>query len=303
MSVQDAGSYRKNLDWMMIGIVNVTIAVWISVKYRLGQTDEKVALISAGVCVVFLNLAVLWAVRRRRGNSGEPLPKSLVLGGAILGIIAFASTAVCVLATSHHSNYLDLAMSNRPLSSIDPEQTRLVVELLRGRAANSRENDKLLAEARRSPLNPALYSADSFAGAAVMKSTVERLTYFIEADFQYSEKQQALMQDFRQKMAQSDPAYLRSWDATRQEQETAEASAEKLEHEWLKSVQSLYAYAEDHTREISLKDGKLHFSAPAVQTTFAQQMTDSTALHDKWLILEQGLAKAKQKSEEKLIMP
>jgi hypothetical protein len=111
------------------------------------------------------------------------------------------------------------------------------------------------------------------------------------------------MQSFRQKMAQSDPAYLRSWDATRQAEETAETSAEELEHEWLKSVQSLYAYAENHTREISLKNGKLHFSVPAVQTEFARQMTNSTALHDKWLILEQGRVKAQQKSKEKLIMP
>jgi len=303
MPVSDASSYRKKVDWMMIALVNVTIAVWIIVKYRLGQTDEKVALISAGVSVVFLNLAVLWGIRKRRRNSGELLPKSLILGGAIFGFVAFFLTAVYILTTSHHSSYLDLAMSDRPLSSIDPEQTRLIVELLRGRAANSRENDKLLAEARKSPLNPALYSADSFAGAAVMKSTVERLNYFIEADFQYSEKQQAVMQNFRQKTAQSDPAYLRSWDATRQEQETAETSTEELEHEWLKSVQSLYAYAEDHTQEISLKNGKLHFSASAVQTAFAQQMTDSTALHDKWLILEQGLVKAQQKSKEKLIMP
>lgn len=195
--------------------------------------------------------------------------------------IGFLSTAFGVSQLKQRSDYYDLAMSNRPLNSIEPERTRLIVEYIRGLAADSQKENKEIAEAQKAPMNSAIYSPESFADQEAMRSTLGRLATFTQIDFRYAAKLQAESEDFHRKMARCDPEYLKSWDAEKRDQDELEKSANQLERDWFISVNALYAYGEQHAREIKATDGKISISNPIVRQTFNDLLGRSKALHEQ----------------------
>jgi hypothetical protein len=82
-------------------------------------------------------------------------------------------------------------------------------------------------------------------------------------------------------MAVCDAEYLKRWDAERKEQEDREKSANQLEHDWLASVNVLYLFAEQHTREIAVDEGKTSISDPAVRKNFNDLLAQSKRLHER----------------------
>jgi hypothetical protein len=148
-----------------------------------------------------------------------------------------------------------------------------------------------------------IHTPESFANGQVIESTITRLTKSTDADFQYSQKQQAVMSEFRQKMAKVDPEYLRSWDIERQGQEAAEQRAIRLEREWLASAVSLYGYAGSHSKQISLKNGQLEFATDAVRLEFNSKQDESRDLYQKWQDVIQELARHQQQARAKIGLP
>lgn len=276
------------------------VLVW---KTGSGDIRPVTTLLSGLLCLVAVNAVVLIAICRRNQRRGQSTSKWMLLGATGLGFLFALATGAAVFAMPQHNPYLDLAFSGVPLSSIQPEQKRLVVELIRRRAANSREYDILATEAKLRPIFPSLYTPESFANEQVIESTLAQLTKAAEVDFQYSQQQQAAMSDFRQKMAEVDPEYLRLWDIERKGQEAAEQSAIRLEHEWLESTVSLYEYAGSHSKEISLLNGRLKFATDAAQLDFNTKQDHSKALYQKWQDVTQGLIQFHQESRAKVGLP
>ncbi len=272
---------RTRLYWLVLVSINSGVPIATVWKYHAGETSSRVALVSGMIVLIVCNLAALLAFWRRYQLDGEPLPRTLLVGAAALAVVCCLLTILGVSSVRHHNEYADLAFSDTPLSSIEPEQKRLVVELIRCTAANSQEENKALAEAQKVPMNPPVYSPESFANQQVIQSTMAHLTKYADIDFQYFGKQQSAREDFRRKMAVIDPEYLKSWNAKRQEQEAADKATDQLEHDWFASVESLYNYAAQHTQEISVKDGRIAPSANAIRQAFNDQLDWSKALHDK----------------------
>jgi hypothetical protein len=248
------------MDWLVLLCADATVPAVLVWKTHSGEVRPIIALVSGLLCLLVTNALVLMAISKHNKRTGQPTSKSLLLGATGLGVFVALLTSMAAFAVPQHNNYLDLALSDVPLSSIQPEQRRLVVELLRRRAANSREYDSIVAEVKTKPMSPSLYTPESFASEQVIKSTLAQLMKYTDADVEYSQKQQTVMSEFRQRMAKVDPEYLRTWDVDRQGQELAEESAISLERGWLESVVSLYGYAESHPKEICLKDGHLEFT-------------------------------------------
>jgi len=176
------------------------------------------------------------------------------------------------------NGYFELALSGTPLNEIQPEQKRLVVELIRRRILNSRDYDRARAEVHNKPLSPALYSPESYVNVDVNHRTISELQKYAEVDFEYSSKQELAKAEFRTKMARIDPTYLQSWDSQRQDQQALETSMISLEKQWLDSVVVLYEFAAKHIEVIKLQGGKLLFSDPAIEQTFQRQQDASEAL-------------------------
>jgi hypothetical protein len=298
--VSEQTTTQIQTGWIILATFNLGVAIFSLWNYHSSSATRQVALISAAIVLLVGNLCVLFLFRKQRYKAGTPSPRSLMPTTIAFAIISFAIVTFGVFHL-HHNDYLDIAMSNTPLSSIEPEQRRLVVELIRQRAAYSRENNKDLADASAHPLDPALYSPESFATKAVMESTLAALTKFMNIDLHYYGQVQESAQDFRKKMAVCDPAYLKSWDESMQEQEATQASAMKAERDWFASVTSLYAYAQNHTTEITLKQGRLLIAAPPVLNSFNQQMSHSKDLQQKQLDLVTLLLKEQQRAKQNLI--
>lgn len=301
-TAMDASKQRQHMQWFVLFLVNLTIPVLLIWKFRLGEITRENAVISAAICVIGLNAAVLYGFRKGTQSSSDRLPPKLIVAAAMFALAGFSATALTVSHVAHHDSDIDLAMSDTPLDSIQPPRTRLLVELIRQTAANSRENDKVIAEARKHPLDPQVYSPESFSSVDVMNRTVARLTQLVTADADYYGKQQAAQRHFREQMATVDPAYLESWDKARAPQENFEAATEELQKEWLESVKALYDYAARHHGELLIRDGKVQFSTPGTNVAFNDQMNRSKALHDKLLSAVQRGEDAHRQAREKFLV-
>jgi len=295
--------FRSRLYWLLIVAVNVSSALTAIWMYRSGQAEAMPAMFGGGTGLLIGNPLILWMFYKRQTQSGETLAKSKILGCIVLGILSFAAIGIAVRSIPHQVEDIDLALSDVPLNSIDPMQKRLLVQLIRAQAANSKENDKLLAEVRKTPLNPPLYSADSFANASVMKSTADRMTYIVNADLAYSAKQEEAMQNFRLAMAKVDPDFLKKWDGSEAKDEAAIQNVVGIERELLASIQGLYSYAEDHASQIVVKDGAIKISQSDVLAEFNRQFSLSTAINDNLQKTEAGLVKHHDEAKSKIVLP
>jgi hypothetical protein len=291
------------MDWLLLLCMDAAVPVVLVWKTHSGEVQPITALMSGLLCLLVGNAIVLTAIHKRSRRTGQPTSKWLVLKATGLSVLAALVTSAAVLRIPQRNTYLDLALSDIPLSGIQPEQKRLVVELIRRRAANSREYDSLVSEAKTKPLSPSLYAPESFANEQVIDSTIAQLTKYADADFQYSQKQQALMSEFRQKMAMVDPEYLQSWDVKRQGEEAAEQQVIGLERGRLETAVSLYGYAKSHSKEISLMNGHLEFVTDALRSEFNSKQDESKGLYQKWQDATQGLVRRQQETRAQMGLP
>ncbi len=296
-----AAFYSQRAVWLSVACLNVSVPIAVIWEYRSGNVNSVSALLSAACVLLFLNSVVLWTVSVRSKREGMPFQKKLILAAGALAVVAFLSTILGVSLIKQRNGYLDLAMSDTPLSSIQPERKRIVVELIRRSAANSQEENKAMAEAQKVPLNPAVYSAESFASQQVIDSTLTHLATYTEIDFQYFAKQQAAQGDFRRKMTVCDAEYLRTWEAERRDQEDMEKSVDQLEHDWFASVNALYSYGRQHNREIEVKGENISISNPTVCQTFDDLFRRSKALHEKLENSVQEEVRHQQQAKARLV--
>ena len=294
---------RERFYLLLLLCVNVALPVVLIAKYRAGEISRYNSLVSAAMCTVLINGAMVYGFWKSIQKTDDKGTKKLFVAAAVLAVFGFLTTFWVVSHADHHGSDLDLAMSDTPLASIEPARQRFLVELIRQTAANSRENDKLVAEVRQHPLNPQVYTAESFANTETMNHTVGRLTDIVQADAAYYAKQQAAKQHFREELAPVDPEYLRSWDNSDRSRVEAQAFLEKLQQDWLASVVSLYAYAQGHFQEISAKDGTVQLGTPADDAVFQKLLNQSKNLHHQLLQgVQQGIDAQKQSSRN-LVTP
>ena len=139
--------WKRNV-WIVLVCVNAAAATSEIWEYHAGKINSTAALLSNAIALVILNLVVLWLVFARSKREGWPIQrKKLSLAAGAMAVTALLFTAVGVSLVKQRNDFFDLAMSNRPLSSIKPERTRLVVEYIRRDAADSQEENKVMAGA------------------------------------------------------------------------------------------------------------------------------------------------------------
>jgi hypothetical protein len=268
--------------WLILVCINCSVPVAILWKYHAGEVTSAVAVLSGAIVLTIGNIVALFGFERRSDRDGIQLKKGFVISATLLAIASFLAILLGVSLVKHRNEYADLAMSNTPLAQIRPERKRLIVELIRRTAAISREENTVLAEAQKVPMNPQVYSPESFANKQTMEATLAQLTKYAEIDFKYFDEQKGAREDFRRKMADCDAEYLKEWNADRKAQEDSEASANRLEHDWFASVSALYLFAEQNAGEITVKDEKTSISNPAVRVSFDDDLfAKSKALHEK----------------------
>jgi len=291
---------RRQIDWFILGCVDLTVPAMLAWKRHTGAVSVDVAALSGFIVLSLLNTFFLLAIIRRNKRQSLPTPKSLLVGAIALASFSALVTTLAVALVPEHNGYLQLALSSIPLNDIQPERTRLVVELLRRRAANSSENNLLLADVKKNPISPSLYSPESFADVNAIHRTTSRLQQIVTAELDYDAKQQQAMDDFRAKMGKADPDYLKAWDDSEREQESVEAKTIAREKEWVASVLDLYDFASNHVDSIRLRQGRVEFSKSALGEEFDQKQSLSKALQEKFSDLENELAQRQKQAQKNI---
>jgi hypothetical protein len=294
---------HRQLNWLLIITVNATIPAMLIWERRSGELSIGVAVISAFLSLTTFNVVILRAIRVRDRKAGLLFQQRQIVGAIALALVSLGFTALAVTVMPARNDYVELALSRVPIDRIHPRQKALVVELIRQRAASSREYDRVVEDAKAHPLSPPLYSADSFATSGVIHRTVDRVKYLGERDLAYADQQRQAEDDFRNKMKQVDPDYLAAWDSVRKGELAAAESAERFERMWLSSVVDLYSYAEKNLRNITVKKGQLWFSDQTVEMQFNALRKKSETLQEKHQDLVRGLRRERQQLRAETGLP
>ena len=291
---------RDPLDWLIAVCVNLPIPAIMIWKRSTGELSSSTAIRSGLIALAISNVVAVLAVRTKRKRRGDATSPTFALGAAGLAVIAGTIMAIGIVSVPTHNQYVDLAFSNIPLNQIHPERKALIVELIRRKAANSREYRSITSLAK--PLSPALYSAESFANPDVIAKTIRQLKALADADFAYYAKQQEADKEFREKMSSVDPNYLKAIDAIDTD-DIAERATVQLEEQWFSSTASLYKYAGAHHEEIEFREGVLKFLTKGVQSEFNHDLENCKTLHTQLQNRVRGSLSDKEKERAHIVMP
>ncbi len=291
---------RKPLDWLIVLCINLPVPLMMIWKRSSGELGVATAITTGLAALALLNTAAMVGIRVRNRRQGRPNSLKFVLGTLTAAVASASIMALGVASSPARNEYVDLALSNVPLNQIHPERKALIVELIRRKAANSREYEAIQAQTK--ALSPPLYSPESLSSPDIINKTIEQLKHATDADFAYYAKQQEADKEFQTKMGGVDRQFLRDFDGLNSE-DVAEAAVMQLEQQWLSSTSALYDYAGEHQREIELRDGKLKFASTAVEMEFNKREQYSKTLYDKLQDRVQGLLREKQGQRARIIMP
>jgi hypothetical protein len=289
---------RKSKNWLLLVCIDAAVPVTIAWKRHTEEASATVAIVSGLVALAVLNAVALMTIRARNKRQGQSLPRSLIIGA--IGLILLAALLICLsaFAVPAHNDYLELALSDKPLEDIHPAQRALVVELVRRRLANSRANNQMLADTK--PISPPLFSLDSFASESTSRLVSGAFKNATDADFSYYAQQQEAMNDFRSKMMKVDPEYLESFEAAQRQRESGEAEGYKREQESAAAILALYQYAAVHSNDFKVKNGKLACSTENIRLEFSRQLENSKALFSKWQADVQERVKSHQQDRARV---
>lgn len=283
--------------WMVIGCINITITVVTIWKTQTGVFNRATALFTCWICFVLFNTGYLLYVRVWDRRMERHRVRGMVALAIALALVVGLSTTAYLNSYAPKNSYFALAMSNTPLDSIQPVRRRIVVELIRKRAAASKEYES--AASHIPPITPPLYSPESFGSIEAMNSAVQQLQQAFDIDTAYFNGLKQSDARFRGEMEQADPQHLQSWLSFQNSEEEAQVSVFTAEDQWVQSVHDLYKYASSQHQNIMVRGGILDFSSSEVRSKFQSVESTSESLQQKMqsaraaLVENQRQAKAK----------
>ncbi|MDR3736439.1 MAG: hypothetical protein P4L10_13000 [Acidobacteriaceae bacterium] len=266
------------------------ILIFVPVQAR--HLTKAQALLVAWVALVVVQTAMALSWKSRTKKEGIAVPRSFFWKTGVVALLTGIMTSVVVAQVAQPSSLMDLANSSIPLSDIQSPQKRLVVELLRKDIAATKANNEVLKKQK--PIQPDIYSVASFENAETMRNEIVQLQPAVEIDKAYAEELVNAEQDFRKKMAQLDPAYLQSWDASRKQDVDANAHSIQCQGEWWKSFQDLYTYAAANADKILVRDDKLVINDGAIRSAFNEKLDSSKQLYDEYMAAVRKSAEIKK---------
>jgi hypothetical protein len=271
---------NRRLIWILL-LVNLSVPAFVFFQRDDNNLSDTATIWVGWLSALMMTTMLGIEVYRRRRAANRNFPRGIIWTSIGLVILSGLITTIAI-SSNPSDNYLQVALSDTPLSKIHPERKRLLVELIRRNAANSAENRRLAKTL--TPISPALYSVDSFASKAAMESTSSQLKQEYDIDQTYATAMHQSMRQFHNQMQKVDPAYLRGFEAIRHDDDVLEDSIADAEARWVTSALDLYQYAIAHAGEISeTNDGHLAIAPPDVRQILLQQIGTSKALQQMML--------------------
>lgn len=285
---------ERGRDWLVLGGIDLGIGAVILWQLHTGVIGY---LPDLWLCWIFYAAANVWFLlfmRWRNRRLGHALPRRFVLQAAAVALGCGLLTTALMRQVKAVNRYDALAYSKTPLRAIHPLRDRLIVQLIRERAADSRQYQAALAKL--GTLSPPVYSPASFESEASISTTLRFMQRASAVESAYDNELQQSSQAFRSRMVKADPAYLRSWNRKERGEEAVEDRTITLERQWIQSVVSLYHYAAAHENQMEVLKSGVLFSAPDVKTAFEQKELSSVKLEQQVSAAQQAWLKYQKKA-------
>jgi hypothetical protein len=267
--IVESRTINRRITWLLL-IANLSVPAWVLLQRNDTNLSDTATTWVGWISAAFVTALVLASTYLRRPADSRKLPRRMVwtsIGFVILsGIITTIS-----ISSNPSDSYLQVALSDSPLSKIHPERKRIVVELIRRDKAASDENSRFARSMR--PISPALYSVDSLASKTAMESTIAQFKQASDNDTAYVAAKSNALKNFHDQMAKVDPVYLQAFEADLQKKNAVEDALEATETKWVTSTLNLYNYAIAHADQISMnKTGHLVIADEGVRQSILQQL-------------------------------
>jgi hypothetical protein len=287
---------RKTHQWLLLLMIDVTVPTVIISKHHTGEVNTTIALTSAFLSLLVLNVVTVLTTRSRNKRLGQETPRKFYLGAACLAVISGVLTTLAVHSAPVRNDYLELALSDTPLNEIQPKRKALVVELVRRIAEDSKVHERVASQFK--PISPALYSPDSFANEKVIRSVSEQYKKAFDMDVTYHKRIETYWREFHEKMLNVDPDFLKSFEAASQKSKMPDERVFQLQQQLAAATLDLYGYADSHSRELTVSDGKLHFANEDVRVEFSRRLEESKSLYQHCQDAVQELIRKRQQSRK-----
>jgi hypothetical protein len=263
-------------DWIAIAgmaIVAFAVPVW---KYRAGDCSPRVALVSGLLSLLVVYAVLLLTIRVRNRRLGLPSPRSLLIGAIFAGMLAAGGLWVTLANEMGEKDLMMTALSSKPISEIRPEEKALVVQLLRKELKRNRDYEHTVSQIK--PLNPPLFSNESFRSVTTMQQEIDGLKQAVALDFATHDQHQRDLAEFRSLMMKRYPAYLKSFNSGIRNKEESWEEVLSLERQLLNATIDLYEFAARNPENISFQNGNLISHDPGVWNSFAKKRNNCVSL-------------------------
>ena len=267
---------RLHYDWIAIAgmaVVASTVPVW---KYRAGDCTPRVALVSGLFSLLVSYAVLLFAIRARNRRLGLPSQRSLLIGAVFAGMLAAGGLWLMLANEMGEKDLMMTALSSKPISEIRPEEKALFVQLLRKELKRNRDYEQTVSQSK--PLNPPLFSNESFRSLTTMQQQIERLKQVVMLDFAVHDQHERDLAEFRSLMMKRHPAYLKSFDSGIRNKEQSWEEVLSLERQLLNATIDLYEFAARNPENISFQHGNLISHDFGVWNTFAKKRNNCISL-------------------------
>jgi hypothetical protein len=164
---------RQRLDRILLVAVSPVCFLMPLWQYKSGAFTARVALAAGLVSAPVIYSVLLLSIRVRNRRNGIRTPLALLIAAVVLSVACDSALWLALRKDVSRNELVAQALSARPLSEIHPAQRALVVDLLRKTLQNSQNYEQVGSQIK--PLQPPLYSAESFQGSGAIQSELSQL--------------------------------------------------------------------------------------------------------------------------------
>jgi hypothetical protein len=109
---------REAKDWLLLVCIDATVPITIAWERYAGGASTTIAIVSGLASLAALNTVLIATISARNKRQGQGVSSSLFIGG--IGRMMFAAllTSLSAYAVPARNDYLELALSDKPLSDI-----------------------------------------------------------------------------------------------------------------------------------------------------------------------------------------
>ena len=263
-------------DWSLVALVSYWALDTPVSGYRSGLWSPRCDLVSGFLTLVVGGAIVFLVIRSRYRDLGLPVPRSLLIGAVASGVLSAGGLWLMLGNEMSEKDFMMTALSSKPISEIQPEYKALVVELFRKELKRDRDYQQKSSQLK--PLNPPLFSNESFRSLPIMQGEVEGVNEVIALDLAAYDQHEHNLGEFQSAMKKRHSDLLKSFNSGTRSKEESLQEIISLERQFFDATLDLYRFAARNPENIIYQHGDLVSHDVGIWNTFAEKRNNCISL-------------------------